>query len=124
VSDDATQYFTVRELDSQLEIERQTFATRQASLDPVRSRRDYRIATQLDLRQAEQLVDTAAVTISTLQQHIEQTENQITKLFSETQAKLSAKGVSMNSYCRLTCWLVCPRFCLSGGPTLERPSIT
>jgi multidrug efflux system outer membrane protein len=38
------------------------------------------VATQLDLRQSEQLVETAAETIPALQQQIEQTENQISLL--------------------------------------------
>src|ERR1700756_4855771 len=78
VSNVATQYFTLREFDAQLDIARQTLATRQESLDLTVSRRNYGIATQLDVRQAEQLVDTAGITISNLQQQIEQTENQIT----------------------------------------------
>ena len=41
------------------------------------------MATLLDLRQAEQLVDTAAETIPVIQQEIEQTENQIHLLLGE-----------------------------------------
>jgi multidrug efflux system outer membrane protein len=83
VSSVATQYFTLRESDSQLEIARQTLATRQESLNLTMSRRNYGIATDLDVTQAEQLVDTAGVTIATLQRQIEQTENQITLLLGE-----------------------------------------
>ena len=92
VSDVATQYFTVREYEAQLTIARQTLETRQEYLDLTRSRFDYGIATQLDVRQAEQLVDTAAVTISNLQQQVEQTENQITLLLGENPRKISFKG--------------------------------
>jgi hypothetical protein len=83
VSDVATQYFTLRELDYELEISRHTLATRRDSLQLTQIRQGGGIATQLDLRQAEQLVDTAAETIPTLQQQIEQTENQITLLLGE-----------------------------------------
>ena len=92
VSDVAAQYFTLRELDAQLEISRQTLATRQEGLKLTTSRRNYGIATDLDLKQAEQLVDTADVTISTLQQQIEQTENQITLLLGEHPSGVARKG--------------------------------
>jgi multidrug efflux system outer membrane protein len=92
VSEVAAQYFTVRELDAQLEISRQTLATRQEALRLTTSRRNYGIATDLDLKQAEQLVDTADVTISTLQQQVEQTENQITLLLGENPAGIVRKG--------------------------------
>jgi multidrug efflux system outer membrane protein len=92
VSDVAAQYFTRRELDAQMEISRQTLATRQEALRLTTSRRNYGIATDLDLKQAEQLVDTASVTISTLQQQIEQTENQITLLMGENPAGLTGEN--------------------------------
>ena len=83
VSDVATAYFTVRELDYELEISKTTLATRQDSLNLTIYRQTGGVATQLDLRQAEQLVDTAAETIPTLQQQIEQTENQISLLLGK-----------------------------------------
>jgi multidrug efflux system outer membrane protein len=92
VSNVATQYFTLREFDAQLEIARQTLATRQESLNLTLSRRTYGIATELDVKQAEQLVDTAGVTISNLQQQVEQTENQITLLLGENPARIVREG--------------------------------
>src|SRR5216683_5774110 len=80
VSDVATAYFTIRELDSELEISTRTLGTRRTSLQLVQARQGGGVATLLDLRQTEQLVDTAAETIPTLQQQIEQTENQISLL--------------------------------------------
>jgi outer membrane protein, multidrug efflux system len=75
-----------------LEIARQTLATRQESLNLTLSRRsNYGIATDLDVKQAEQLVDTADVTISNLQQQIEQTENQITLLLGENPGRNCAQ---------------------------------
>ncbi len=88
VSDVATEYFTLRELDYELEISERTLDTRRDSLQLVQSRRGGGIATLLDLRQAEQLVDTAAETIPSLQQQIEQTENQITLLLGENPGKV------------------------------------
>jgi len=92
ISNVATQYFTLRELDAQLEIARQALATRKESLDLTASRRKYGIATDLDVKQAEQLVDTADVTISNLQQQIEQTENQITLLLGVNPTGIVRKG--------------------------------
>src|SRR5579883_1841349 len=80
VSDVATGYFTLRQLDEELDISRQTLGTRRQSLDLIKSRQKGGIATDLDLRQGEQLVYTASETIPTLEQQIEQTENQISLL--------------------------------------------
>ena len=83
VSDVATQYFTVRELDYELEISKTTLTTRRDSLSLTVARQTGGVSTDLDLRQAEQLVETAAESIPTLQQQIEQTENQISLLLGE-----------------------------------------
>jgi multidrug efflux system outer membrane protein len=80
VSDVATSYFSLRELDDELEISKHTLATRQESLGLIKNRQSGGVATLLDLRQGEQLVYTASQTIPTLQQQIEQTENQISLL--------------------------------------------
>jgi multidrug efflux system outer membrane protein len=92
ISNVATQYFTLRELDAQLEIARQALATRRESLALTASRRKYGIATDLDVKQAEQLVDSADVTISNLQPQIERTENQITLLLGENPTGIVRKG--------------------------------
>lgn len=83
VSDVATAYLTLRQLDYELEISQRTLATRQESLKLVQTRKGGGVATQLDLRQAEQLVDSAAQTIPVLQQQIEQTENRISLLLGK-----------------------------------------
>lgn len=92
VSDVATQYFTLRELDYELAISQRTLGTRRDSLQLVQSRQGGGIATLLDLRQAEQLVDTAAQTIPTLQQQIEQTENQISLLLGKNPGAVMRPG--------------------------------
>jgi len=89
----AAEYFTLREFDAQLEIARQAFGTRQESLKLTLSRSNYGIATELDVKQAEQLVGTADVTISNLQQQIEQSENQISLLLGENPSGIVRKGV-------------------------------
>ena len=83
VSEVASAYFSLRELDYQLEISQRTLATRQDSLGLIQNRQAGGVATLLDLRQGEQLVYTASETIPTLQQQIEQTENQISLLLGK-----------------------------------------
>ncbi len=84
VSDVASAYLTLRELDYELEISRRTLQTRQDSLELTRSREVHGVSTELDLRQAEQLVYTASETIPQIQRQIEQTENQISLLLGES----------------------------------------
>ena len=83
VSDVATAYLTLRELDYSLDISQRTLQNRQDSLDLTKSRQTGGVATLLDLRQSEQLVYTAAETIPSLESQIEQTENQIRLLLGE-----------------------------------------
>lgn len=84
VADVATDYFTLRELDSELEISQRTLDTRRQSLELLQSKQGGGIATLLDVRQGEQLVLTASETIPALQQQIEQTENQIALLLARS----------------------------------------
>ena len=95
VSDVATAYLTLRELDYALEISSHTLQTRQESLELTRSRQTGGVATLLDLRQAEQLVDTAAQTIPGIEQQIEQTENQIKLLLGDNPGNV-ARGKSLS----------------------------
>jgi outer membrane protein, multidrug efflux system len=89
VSDVATAYLTLRELDYELEISERTLHTREQSLDLTRSRQVGGVGTLLDLRQAEQLVDTAAQMIPGIEQQMEQTENQIRLLLGESPGKVA-----------------------------------
>ena len=89
VSDVATSYFSMRELDYELEISKETLGTRQESLRLIQTRQGGGVATLLDRRQGEQLVDTAAETIPELQQRIEQTENQISLLLGKNPGEVS-----------------------------------
>ncbi len=83
VSDVATNYFNLLQLDYELEISQRTLDTRRDSLRLVQDRQGGGVATLLDLRQAEQLVRSAAQTIPALEQQIEQTENQINLLLGQ-----------------------------------------
>jgi multidrug efflux system outer membrane protein len=88
VSDVASAYFSLRALDYQLEISQRTLATRKDSLGLIQNRQTGGVATLLDLRQGEQLVYTASETIPTLQQQIEQTENQISLLLGKNPGEI------------------------------------
>jgi multidrug efflux system outer membrane protein len=80
VSDVATAYFQLRELDLELEIARRTLALRQDSLRLVTLRQEGGVAAMIDVRQAEVLLYTAAETIPDIERRIEQTENLISVL--------------------------------------------
>jgi len=80
VGEVAADYFQLLQLDYELEISQRTLETRRESLRLVENRKGGGVATLLDLRQAEQLVSSAAESIPQLQQQIEQTENQISLL--------------------------------------------
>jgi outer membrane protein, multidrug efflux system len=86
VSDVATAYFNLIELDMELEIARRTLTTRQESLRLILIREQGGVATMLDVRQAEQLVYSAAQTIPDIERLIEQTENQISLLLGRNPA--------------------------------------
>ena len=88
VGDVATAYLTLRELDDVLDISARTLRTREQSLELTRSRQQGGVATLLDLRQAEQLVDTAAQVIPGIEQAIGQTENQISLLLGESPGQI------------------------------------
>ncbi|MFO1313186.1 MAG: efflux transporter outer membrane subunit [Burkholderiales bacterium] len=83
VSDVATAYFNLLELDLELTIARNTLATREKSRRLIQLQKDAGIALLLDLRQAEQLVYGASQSIPGTQQQIEQTENQISLLLGK-----------------------------------------
>ncbi len=88
VSDVATDYLHLRELDYELEISEETLATRQDSLNLTIDRLNGGVATLLDQREAEQLVNVAEETIPEVQQEIEQTENQITLLLGQNPGEI------------------------------------
>jgi multidrug efflux system outer membrane protein len=84
VSDLATAYFQLRELDLELEISRRTLASRQDSLRLVQLRQQGGVAALIDVRQAEVLLYTAAQTIPDVERRIEQTENLISLLLGRS----------------------------------------
>jgi len=80
VGDVATNYFSLLELDDELDIAKRTLATREDSLKLIRLREQGGVATLLDVRQAEELVYQASQTIPDTERATEQTENQISLL--------------------------------------------
>jgi multidrug efflux system outer membrane protein len=83
VSDVATAYFVLLELDRELEIAQRTLASRQDSLRLIQVRQQGGVTTLLDVRQAEQLVCGATQVIPDTERLIEQTENQIRLLLGQ-----------------------------------------
>ncbi len=80
VSGVASAYFQLRALDLQLEISRETLASRQQSLRLTQTLASGGAGTLLDVRQAQQLVETAAANIPDLERQIALQENQINTL--------------------------------------------
>lgn len=80
VGDVAAGYFSLLELDSELEIAKRTLETREESLRLIKARQQGGLSTVLDVRQAEELVYQASQTIPDTERLIEQTENQISFL--------------------------------------------
>jgi outer membrane protein, multidrug efflux system len=80
VSDVATAYFDLRELDFELEIAKRTLASRQESLRIIRLRQQRGVSNMLELRQAEELVYNATEVIPALEESIQQQENFISLL--------------------------------------------
>ena len=80
VSRVADAYFTLRALDLSLDVARRTLASRNESLDLARIREQGGATSMVDVRQAEQLVYSAAGTIADFERRIEQQENFISVL--------------------------------------------
>jgi multidrug efflux system outer membrane protein len=76
----ATDYFTLRQLDLQLEISKRTYASRKESLQLTQTLEQTGFNSLLDVRQSEQLVYTAATEIPDFERQIAQEENAISIL--------------------------------------------
>jgi multidrug efflux system outer membrane protein len=94
VSDVAAAYFQLRELDLELEIARRTLASRQDSLRITQMLANGGATSMLDVRQAEQLVFTAAETIPDVERRIEQQENFISTLLGNNPGPI-ARGTKL-----------------------------
>ena len=86
VSNVASAYFQLLELDMELEISTRTLDSRKDSLHLVEIREKGGTTSLLDVRQSEQLVYTAAAAIPDLERRIEQQENLISILLGQNPA--------------------------------------
>jgi multidrug efflux system outer membrane protein len=80
VSDVASDYFQLLDLDLQLRITQDTVKTQEESVKLTRLRLDHGVATKLDVLQAQQVLDTANAAIPDLERQIGQEEDAISIL--------------------------------------------
>ena len=80
VSDVASAYFALLQLDLQLQITRETVTTQQDSVKLTNLRVEHGVATRLDVLQAQQVLDSANAQIPDLERRIAQEENAISIL--------------------------------------------
>jgi multidrug efflux system outer membrane protein len=80
VSDVASDYFTLLQLDLQLQITRETVKTQQDSVKLTNFRLQHGVATKLDVLQSQQVLDTANASIPDLERQIAQEEDAISIL--------------------------------------------
>lgn len=83
VSEVASQYFTLRQAQTQLELARQTLATVQESYALNKATFDAGASSELDLRTAEAQVQTAMINALTYERRIAQAENHLTLLVGQ-----------------------------------------
>ncbi len=83
VSEVTTAYYDLLELDSEYQIAKSTLASRENSLRLIKTREQSGMASTLEVRQGEQLVQVAAQTLPIIEQQIAQTENRLRLLVGE-----------------------------------------
>jgi outer membrane protein, multidrug efflux system len=83
VANVAAGYFQLRELDLEMDISQRALASRKESLELTQTLEEHGINTILDVRQAEQLVYTAAADIADLKRRIGQQEDLLSTLLGE-----------------------------------------
>jgi multidrug efflux system outer membrane protein len=96
VAEVAQAYFDLLELDREAEIDRRTLASRRASLDLVSHRYDDGLASELDVKRAEEEVASAAATVPDAERQIAQTENRLRILLGENPGSI-ARTESLDS---------------------------
>jgi len=94
VSNVAASYFELRAYDIQLEIAKRTLVSRKESLQLTKTLADGGGGTELDVRQAEQLVAVAQETIPDLERRIQQQENLISTLLGNNPGPI-ARGLKL-----------------------------
>ena len=91
VSDVANDYFTLLQLDLQLQITRDTVVTQTDSVKLTKFRLEHGVATKLDVLQAQQVLDTADAQIPDLERQIGQEENAINILARQLSERRSPR---------------------------------
>ena len=92
----ATAYLQLRTLDSELEITKQTLEARKQSLQLTEALEQGGSGTLADVRQAEQLLYTAAAAIPDYERQIEQEENSISILLGRNPGSIVREASEMN----------------------------
>ena len=100
ILDVATGYFQLRTLDLQLEISKRTLASRQESLQLTQKLESGGSTSLLDVRQAEELVTTAAATIPDTERQITQEENALQTLLGQNPGPI-ARGLPIDQQPRM-----------------------
>ena len=122
VSDVATDYFALLQLDLELQISRDTVKTQEDSVKLTSLRLDHGVATKLDVLQAQQVLDTANAQIPDLERQIGQEEDAISILLGNYPQNLP-RGLPLADQplppgvppdCLPRCW--------SAGPIFAKPS--
>ena len=83
VSDVASDYFLLRDLDLQLQITKETVKTQEDSVKLTEARLQHGVATKLDVLQSRQVLDTANAQIPDLERQIGQTEDALNILLGK-----------------------------------------
>lgn len=94
VSDIASDYYTLLQLDLQLQITRNTVDTQKDSIKLTNLRLDHGVATKLDVLQSKQVLDTANTQIPDLERRIAQEENAISILLGNNPGDIS-RGLTL-----------------------------
>lgn len=97
ISDVATAYFALRELDFELDISKRTLTSREESLRLIQLRQQRGVATMLEVRQAEELVLDAREVIPALEQGIAQGENFLSYLTGRNPGAIE-RGLSLTEH--------------------------
>jgi outer membrane protein, multidrug efflux system len=92
VANVAAGYFQLRELDLELDISKRALDSRKESLDLTKTLEEHGINTILDVRQAEQLVFTAAAEITDLERRIGQQEDFLSVLLGNNPGPSTPRG--------------------------------
>jgi outer membrane protein, multidrug efflux system len=83
VSDVASDYFALLQLDLELQVTHDTIAAQDGSVKLTKFRVDHGVATKLDILQAQQTLDTANATVPELERQIAEEENAISILLGD-----------------------------------------